>query len=51
MDGNQMGHEVAVNSYQDLMFGHFNTPAALDDLIYLLDWDEMYDLAPGKRTP
>jgi hypothetical protein len=42
MDGNQMGHEVAVNSYQDLMFGHFNTPAALDDLIYLLDWAEMY---------
>lgn len=37
-----MGHEVAVNSYEDLMFGRFNTPAALDDLIYLLDWGEMY---------
>lgn len=37
-----MGTEVAIDSYEQLMFGHFNTPAALDDLMYLLDWDEMY---------
>lgn len=37
-----MGHEIATNSYEDLMFGHFNTPAALDNLVALLDWDEMY---------
>lgn len=37
-----MATEVEINSYQELMFGHFNTPAALDDLMGLLDWDEMY---------
>ncbi|HUZ95739.1 MAG TPA: hypothetical protein VMU57_12590 [Edaphobacter sp.] len=37
-----MGHEIATNTYEDLMFGHFNTPAALDNLVALLDWDEMY---------
>jgi hypothetical protein len=33
---------VEAKNYSDLMFGHFNTPAALDELMGLIDWGEMY---------
>ena len=36
-----MANKVSAN-YEEVMFGHFNTPEAFDDLMYLLDWDEMY---------
>lgn len=37
-----MGTNVEINTYEELMFGHFNTPTALDSLMDLLDWQEMY---------
>lgn len=37
-----MRTKVKTDTYQDLMFGRFNTPAALDELMYLIEWDEMY---------
>lgn len=37
-----MATDVEIDSYQELMFGHFNTPAALDDLLDLVDWNEIY---------
>src|SRR6185503_10649476 len=42
MDSKRIGKTVEIDSYTELMYGHFNTPAALDDLIELTDWDEMY---------
>lgn len=36
-----MANKVRAN-YDEVMFSHFNTPAAFDDLMYLLDWDDMY---------